>query len=107
VEAAVELFEGGKAPCVRATINSDTSVLAPFLASIGDPLIPHIRKVFETDDEIWKCWIMSCIMLESREVAEAFREELERVAYSPTEMQIEEGLNEYAKSILEEYDWQR
>ena len=32
--------------------------LAPFLATIGEPLAPHIRKIFETDDKIWKAWVI-------------------------------------------------
>ena len=33
-------------------------VLAPFLASIGEPLIPYVRTVLDTDDEMWKYWIL-------------------------------------------------
>jgi hypothetical protein len=80
-------------------------VLAPFLASIGAPLIPHIRKIFTTDDKIWKRWIISQILDESREVAEAFRDELERIAYSPTEQEVLEELNEVAQFTLKEYSW--
>ena len=36
-------------------------ILAPFLASIGSPMIPHIDAVFATNDEIWKFWIISCL----------------------------------------------
>jgi len=59
-------------------------VLVPFLASIGIPLVPHVRHVLDTDDEIWKYWVVSIIMGESNEVAAAFRDELERLARSPT-----------------------
>ena len=82
-------------------------VLAPFLASIGSPLIPHIRNIFTTDDEIWKYWIMSRIMRESREVAEAFRGELERIAYSPTDNERHEELNEEAELTLKEFGWNK
>jgi len=82
-------------------------ILAPFLASIGCPLIPHIRNILATDDEIWKYWIISRIMGESREVAEAFRGELERMAYSPTESERREELNEAAEITLKEYGWHK
>jgi len=81
--------------------------LAPFLASIGSPLIPHISYILETDDEIWKYWILYQIMGESLEVAEAFREEIERIAYSPTESEIREELDETAQFVLEKYGWQK
>jgi hypothetical protein len=81
-------------------------VLAPFLASIGKPLIPHIRKVFAADDELWKRWIMDYIMSESREIAEAFRPELQGMAYFPTESEIETGLEEEARFILKQFSWE-
>jgi hypothetical protein len=81
--------------------------LAPFLASIGRPLIPHIKKAFETDDHIWKRWIMQEIFLESPEVAAEFRDELRRIAYTPTESEITEELPEEAHRVLQYYDWNK
>jgi hypothetical protein len=80
-------------------------VLAPFLASIGSPLIPHIKLIFETDDEIWKYWIIIQLIDDSPEMAEAFRGELERIAYSPTENEIQEELDETAQQVLKKYGW--
>ena len=37
-------------------------VLAPFLANIGGPLAPHVRPILQTDDDIWKYWILDCII---------------------------------------------
>jgi hypothetical protein len=80
--------------------------LAPFLAAIGTPLVPHIRKAFETDDEMWKYLIMHEIFLESPEVAEKFRDELKRIAYSPTESEVVEELHEKALDVLQHYGWE-
>jgi hypothetical protein len=82
-------------------------VLAPFLASIGSPLIPHIRRILRTDDEVWKHWIISYIIEDSREMAEVFRNELERLAYSPKENEIQEELDETARDILKKYGWHK
>lgn len=82
-------------------------ILAPFLSSIGSPLIPHIRNIFDTDDEVWKYWVISIIMRESREVAEAFRGELERLAYSPTQREITEELDEEAQVTLAAHGWHK
>jgi hypothetical protein len=82
-------------------------VLAPFLASIGSPLIPHIQQIFKSDDEIWKYWIMQRILSESPELGAAFRAEIERIAYSPTKTEAEEELNETAHNLLKEYGWQK
>jgi hypothetical protein len=80
--------------------------LAPFLASIGKPLIPHIKKAFETEDHIWKYWIMQEVFLESPEVAADFRDELRRIAYNPTESEITEELPEDALHVLQHYGWE-
>ena len=79
--------------------------LAPFLASIGKPLIPHLTKIFETDDEIWKSWVISGIVEESPELAFAFRKYLERVADNPTPDEYEEQVSDYATDVLEKYGW--
>lgn len=80
-------------------------VLAPFLASLGSPIVPHVRHIMQTEDEIWKYWMIVLIMRDSREVAEAFREELERLAYSPTEQEVAEGASEEAQLTLQEHGW--
>jgi hypothetical protein len=82
-------------------------VLAPFLISIGSPLIPHVRSIMDTDDEVWKYWIIVVIMRESREVAQAFREDLERFAYSPMPREVDEGLNEAARLALVNHGWHK
>jgi hypothetical protein len=80
--------------------------LAPFLATIGTPLVPHIRKIFETDDEIWKYWIMGEIFLESPEVAEQFRDDLTRIVTNPTQSEITEELPRKALKVLRRYGWE-
>ena len=74
--------------------------LAPFLASIGEPLTPHIRYIFETDDHIWKYWVLSYVVAESPELTKAFRPEIEKFANSATEDERAEGLDEIAQEIL-------
>ena len=80
-------------------------VLAPFLASIGRPLVPHLEKIFATDDETWKYWIINDIISESEELAAALRNELERIAYAPTEIELEEEINEDARAVLKKFGW--
>ena len=82
-------------------------VLAPFLASIGNPLIPHIESIFHSNDEIWKYWIISAIMGNSRELAISFRDELERLALSPTKNEAAEELDDVARAVLDKFGWRR
>jgi hypothetical protein len=80
-------------------------VLSPFLKSIGSPLIPHLRPIMSSDDLVWKYWIIGRIMQSSREVAEAFRSELERLAHSATDEERLNELNERAALVLQTHGW--
>ena len=80
-------------------------ILAPTLASVGKPLIPHIQRIFETDDEIWKYWIMREIFCNSEDVAIAFKDELKRIAFNPSTSELEEEINEDAEYVLKKYGW--
>jgi hypothetical protein len=75
-------------------------VLGPFLGSIGTPLIPHIKKILATDDNIWKYWTLTHVVQDSPDVAAALREDLQRYADSPTADERAEGLDELARTIL-------
>lgn len=74
--------------------------LAPFLASIGPPLAPHIREIFKTDDEVWKRWVILDILEHSPELTKALRDELEQIATSPTEDEADDELDIEARRLL-------
>jgi len=80
-------------------------VLAPFLASIGEPLVPHVASVMKSDDYVWKYWMIGAIMRYSRVVADAFRGELERLANCPTEIESHAELDQLAHEVLDLYSW--
>lgn len=75
-------------------------VIAPFLATIGMPLLPHIRAVLATDDVMWKYWVIGYLLKNSPELATALREELTRYANSPTPEESEVELDQIAKGVL-------
>jgi Domain of unknown function (DUF5071) len=75
-------------------------VLAPFLGSIGTPLIPHIRRILASDDTLWKYWTLTRLVRDSPDVVVALREDLERYANSPTPDETAAGLDEVARGIL-------
>ena len=80
-------------------------VLAPFLASIGDPLVPHVANVMNSDDYVWKYWMIGAIMRYSPVVARSFRGELERLVNCPTEVESHEELDQIAREVLDLYGW--
>jgi hypothetical protein len=75
-------------------------ILQPFLASIGAPLVPHIRAVLATDDDVWKYWVVQGVVGKSAELVHALKPELERLAHSPTDGETEEGVSELSAQII-------
>ena len=81
-------------------------ILAPFLASIGKPMIPRIDHVFSTDDDIWKYWMISCLIKKNRDLFKHYKPLLIRIATSPTENEKREELDEVARDALDENGYQ-
>lgn len=76
-------------------------VLAPFLASIGDPLVPFLRPVLDGDDAIWKYWIIQAVISEAPvTVAKALRPELQRLVERPSGREVEEEVPDVATAAL-------
>jgi uncharacterized protein DUF5071 len=75
-------------------------VLQPFLASIGSPLAPHIRRILETDDVIWKNWVLLCIVAKSPELRTMLRPDLERLSSCPKPDEQTAALDVLAKEII-------
>jgi len=75
-------------------------VLIPFLASIGEPLAPHLRMIFESEDHVWKYWVLDKLVAPSPNVALAVEPYLLRMALDPSPGETEEGIDEIARRIL-------
>ena len=76
-------------------------VLGPFLGTIDLPLLPHVRHVLGTTDDVWKYWVLSLLVNPSIPLAAALKEELERLANVPTTGEIAEELDLKAREILD------
>jgi hypothetical protein len=75
-------------------------VVAPFLATIGAPLAPEIRRVLQSHDDIWKYWALSNVVAESPYLAHALRGDLARLAFEPTSNEAAEEVDRVAREIL-------
>jgi hypothetical protein len=75
-------------------------ILTPFLAGIGDPLAPHLRTVFESDDHVWKYWVLEQLVDPSPGLAAVVQPSLLRMALNPSAGEIDEGVDEIARGIL-------
>ncbi len=78
-------------------------VIAPFLATIGLPLVPYIQQVFATDDEVWKMWVMQELVKTSPAIFEAVQDNIREMAYTPPKNEDEEALQEIAQEVLDHY----
>ena len=78
--------------------------LHPFLVSLGEPLAPHIRSILRTDDDIWKYWVLICVVAESPSLLSALKLELEHLAEKPTDGEREELIDELARNMLRRLD---
>jgi len=74
--------------------------LQPFLTSIGGPLAPCVRRVLETDDDVWKNWVLQYIVMESPELQTILRPDIERLANCPTSGEQAEELDLLARQIV-------
>lgn len=81
-------------------------ILLPFLVSIGKPLSPHIAAALSGDDPMWKYWIISCVIEACPDLANVFRDEMLRLANSPSAAEIEDELNQVARDVVLKYGWE-
>jgi len=75
-------------------------VLTPFLAGIGEPLAPHLRVIFESEDHVWKYWVLDKLVAPSPKLTVALEPSLLRMALEPSPGEGDEGVDEITRSIL-------
>jgi hypothetical protein len=78
-------------------------VVAPFLATIGLPLVPYIRQVFATDDEDWKMRVMRRLVETSPAIFDVVQENIREMAHTLPKNKDEEALRETAQEVLDHY----
>ena len=77
--------------------------ISTFLASIGEPVVPHIRNVFSGNDGIWKYWCITALIRKMpRALAEELRPDLVRLAFQPSADDHSQEVDEQAREAL---DW--
>ena len=81
-------------------------VLLPLLQSVGAPMVPHIWRVLESDDDIWKYWVIGQLLPSLPEGAAAqFRPVLTRLNRHPQAHERAEQLDEIASDVLKHFGW--
>ena len=77
-------------------------VLAPFLATVGAALVPHVQRILDGGDDTWKYFLVQDVVPKSAELTVLLRSDLERFARLPTEGETAEGLPLMAVAVLPE-----
>ncbi|MGK5004705.1 DUF5071 domain-containing protein [Janthinobacterium sp. LB2P70] len=77
------------------------AVLLPYLAGVGARLAPYVKTVLAGNDEQWKYFILQGTVRHSPGLAAALNGELTRFALMPTPGELEAGVAEVAREILE------
>jgi hypothetical protein len=77
-------------------------VFKPFLISIGKPLIPYLVKILNSDDYIWKYWILNDIVknLKSEDLMN-IQNIIKRIAETQNESEVKESVHTVAQEIIE------
>jgi hypothetical protein len=77
-------------------------ILAPFVATIGEPAVPYLRSVLQGDDDVWKYWIVTSVISHMSDVPRGrLTADLERIAKSPTPGERTEEVDIVAREILQ------
>ena len=79
-------------------------VLAPFLATVGSELAPHVRQVLGTSDDTWKYFVIQDVVARSSELARALQAELRRLALEPTPSERTQEVDLVARAALEQLE---
>jgi len=77
--------------------------LADALKPLGILLAPHLRRILRSNDGTWKHHVMGAFVSENKELCMALKDDLERIAHSPTSDDKLEEVDELAKDILESH----
>ena len=73
------------------------SVLQP----VGAPLSPHVLKVLQGSDDVWKYWVLTRLAVNfDREAREPIMDECLRIVNKPTDGEIAEEVNLAARDIV-------
>jgi len=70
------------------------------LLRFREKLLPHIKDVFMSDDEMWKYWTLDLVNKLPYETAIELKNDIARLAYHPSEKEKNEEVDIKAKELL-------
>ena len=67
-------------------------------------LVPHIREVFSSTDNIWKSWVLCLIKEFPKETVLLLSDDIKRMCNNPTAGEHEESADEYACEVVQYFE---
>ncbi|MCL2674486.1 MAG: DUF5071 domain-containing protein [Defluviitaleaceae bacterium] len=63
-------------------------------------LIPHIKEVLNSNDDVWKYWVILMVKKFPKETVQCLSSEIKRIAEYPTAGEIAEEVNIRASEVI-------
>ncbi len=77
------------------------SVVLERISSLGEPLVEPVINILEGSDEVWKYWIVLCLLPKiGIETRRSFIPALSKIVNAPTSEEIKEEVNIVSAEIL-------
>ncbi len=77
-------------------------VLYKVFDGMGVEVVPHIKRIFKSNDDIWKYWMIVSVVPQLSSAAKSeLHEEIKRIAEHPTKGEVTEEVTLEAKEYLE------
>lgn len=77
-------------------------ILAPFFEEVGADLAPYVRQIVQTQDDVWKYYVIEAVVGRSLPLARVLEVELRRLSLSPTPSEHKEEVDRVASEALEQ-----
>ena len=75
--------------------------LVPVLSRCGLEIVPPLKAVLQSDDDVWKYWLLEALVIHLKtEVREALRDDVLRIINQPTQGERDEEVVDAARDLL-------
>ena len=67
-------------------------------------LVPHIKEVLSSNDDIWKCWTLCLLEKFPKETVILLADDIKRIVNKPTHGELEEETHVYAQEVIARFE---
>ena len=66
-------------------------------------LVPHIKVVLNSSDDIWKCWVLCLVKNFPKETVMLLEADIKRIVNCPADGELEENTDVYAREVARQF----